>query len=268
MNKVYCCFPGGKHKALTMSYDDGRIYDRQLVEIFNRHGIKGTFHLNSGLFQSGYGKRVQPEEIAELYKGHEVACHTATHPTVARCPLPEVIEETLSDRRALERIVGYPVRGMSYPNGSYSAEIKQAMKNCGIEYSRTVGSTDSFALPEDLMEWRPTCHHNHNLMELGKQFTELHKKQYLYLMYVWGHSYEFGEGGGFQPMEEFCSMMGGRDDIWYCTNIEFVDAMKTFKSLQFAADNSFVHNPSAASAFISVNDAPAVEVKGGATILL
>ena len=24
MNKVYCCYPGGKHKALTMSYDDGR----------------------------------------------------------------------------------------------------------------------------------------------------------------------------------------------------------------------------------------------------
>ena len=24
MNKVYQCFPGGKHKALTMSYDDGR----------------------------------------------------------------------------------------------------------------------------------------------------------------------------------------------------------------------------------------------------
>ena len=34
MNKVYCCFPGGKHKALTMSYDDGRLEDRRLIEIF------------------------------------------------------------------------------------------------------------------------------------------------------------------------------------------------------------------------------------------
>ncbi len=58
MNKVYCCYPGGKHKALTMSYDDGRTQDRRLVDIFNQNGIKGTFHLNSGLFK--LGERVLP----------------------------------------------------------------------------------------------------------------------------------------------------------------------------------------------------------------
>ena len=36
MNKVYQCYPGGKFKALTMSYDDGRTFDRRLVDIFNR----------------------------------------------------------------------------------------------------------------------------------------------------------------------------------------------------------------------------------------
>ena len=65
MNRVYCCFPGGKHKALTMSYDDGRLEDRRLIEIFNRNGIRGTFHLNSGLWE-GDARRIQPEEIAEL----------------------------------------------------------------------------------------------------------------------------------------------------------------------------------------------------------
>ena len=27
---IYTCFPGGKHKVLTMSYDDGRLEDRRL----------------------------------------------------------------------------------------------------------------------------------------------------------------------------------------------------------------------------------------------
>ena len=45
MNRVYYCFPGGKHKALTLSYDDGRIQDRKLVEIFNRYGLRATFNL-------------------------------------------------------------------------------------------------------------------------------------------------------------------------------------------------------------------------------
>lgn len=41
-------YPNGLEKALTFSYDDGRVFDRKLVEIFNRYGVKGTFHLNSG----------------------------------------------------------------------------------------------------------------------------------------------------------------------------------------------------------------------------
>ena len=39
---IYTCFPGGKHKVLTMSYDDGKLEDRRLVSIFNKYGIKGT----------------------------------------------------------------------------------------------------------------------------------------------------------------------------------------------------------------------------------
>ena len=41
---IYTCFPSGKHKVLTMSYDDGKLEDRRLISIFNKYGIKGTFH--------------------------------------------------------------------------------------------------------------------------------------------------------------------------------------------------------------------------------
>ena len=202
MNRVYCCYPGGKHKALTMSYDDGRSYDRRLVEIFNKNGIKGTFHLNSGLFDRG--DRVMPEEISDLYAGHEVACHTVTHPTIARCPLPEVAQEVLEDRKFLEKYTGYPVRGLSYPNGSVTKDIENLLPSLGIRYSRVVGSSDSFGLPENPYRWQATCHHNYRLMELGEQFLGLFKKQYLYLMYVWGHSYEFNDKNNWDLMESFC----------------------------------------------------------------
>ena len=130
MNRVYACYPGGKHKALTMSYDDGRASDRRLVEIFNRYGIRGTFNLNSGLWERG--DRIDPSEVPELYRGHEVACHTVTHPTIERCPLPEAAEQVLQDRRGLEALTGYPVRGLAYPNGSLSEEIANMLPACGI----------------------------------------------------------------------------------------------------------------------------------------
>ena len=267
MNRVYYCFDGGKHKALTLSYDDGKLQDRRLAALFNQHGIKATFNLNSGIWDRD-DARIKPEEMPELYRGHEIACHTVTHPTIARCPLPEVAEEVLADRRALEAITGYPVRGLAYPNGSVSEEIEKLLPACGIRYARVVGSSDSFGLPENPYRWQATCHHNHNLLEIGDQFLGLFKRQYLYLMYVWGHCYEFDDRGNWDLIEAFCEKMGGHEDIWYCTNIEFWDCMDALHSLRFAADNSFVQNPGARDCWISVNDGTPVRIPGGETVRL
>lgn len=266
LKTIYTCFPGGKHKVLTMSYDDGRTYDRKLVSIFNKNGIKGTFHLNSGI-GSEYGGRIPLSEVKELYKGHEVSCHTYTHPTIARCPMDQVIQQVILDRRLLEEACGYPVRGMSYPNGSYTREIVDILPACGIEYCRVVGNTDSFDMPDDFLVWKSTCHHNHNLMENAKKFVEMKKTQYLYMMYVWGHSYEFSEeyGNNWELMEEFCEFIGGRDDIWYATNIEIVDYMNAAKNLKYTAAGDMVYNPSAKSVWISV-DGEIHEIHGGETV--
>ena len=254
LKTIYYCFPEGKHKALTMSYDDGQIHDRRLVDIFNKNGIKATFHLNAGLTDATYGKRIPHEEIAELYKGHEVAAHTYTHPTIERCPLDQVVQQVIEDRKILEKYCDYPVRGMSYPNGSFTDDIKKLLPACGIEYSRVVGNSENFAMPRDLYEWKSTCHHGHpKLMEFAKQFTELFKTQYLYLMYVWGHSFEFDRDDSWHIIEDFAEYMGGREDIWYATNIEIADYMNAARNLKFTADGSRCYNPSAITVWVSVD---------------
>lgn len=263
MPKIVVCFPEGKHKALTMSYDDGTTADRRLVSTFNRYGIKGTFHLNSGLF--GTGNRLTEQEAAVLYAGHEVSAHTLTHPTIARCPKEQIIHEVMEDRKGLERLVGYTVRGMSYPNGSFNQEIKQLLPALGIEYARVVQTTGGFAMPDDWYEWKPSCHHNDQLIERAKTFIELHKTQYLYLMYVWGHSYEFDNDDNWELIERYCELAGGRDDIWYATNMQIVDYMTTYNQLKFSAGLNFVFNPTAQSVWISV-DGRIVEVKGGSQV--
>ena len=260
MPTIYKCFPGGKHKVLTFSYDDGKLADRRLVALFNRYGLKATFHLNSGLMEQP--ERIPASEVKALYQGHEVAAHTLTHPTIARCPLSEVAKEILEDRRNLEAIVGYPVRGLSYPNGSYNQAIKELLPHLGIEYSRIVGSSKGFNMPEDLLAWEATCHHRDGLMNLGREFAALHKTQYLYMMYVWGHSVDFDNENNWDVIEEFCEFISKREDIWFATNIEIVDYLKAFKNLQFAASGQFVYNPSVIPVWISVNGR-VIEVKGG-----
>ncbi len=266
--KVYISFPQGKYKALTMSYDDGKIEDVRLLEIFNKYGIKGTFNLNYGIMltdQTGQKHpRIEKEQVKELYAGHEVATHTMTHPTIERCPLTKVATEIMEDRKGLERLTGGLVRGHAYPNGSYSEEIKLLFRQLGIAYARLVETDPSFALPADPMAWKATCHHNDpKLMEYAEFFVGFQKKQYLKLMYVWGHSYEFADRDNWQVIEEFCKYMGGRDDIWYATNIEIIDYMEAARGLKFSADSESVYNPGAMSVWLQINSDKCVEIPGG-----
>ena len=104
----------GKRMAVTLSFDDGW-YDERLVALLNKYGIKGTFHLNSVNL-----KKQNPNffnRISEIYAGHEVACHGATHPTFDNLPPEALYNEVYEDRRLLEEKTGYPVVGMSYPYG-------------------------------------------------------------------------------------------------------------------------------------------------------
>lgn len=242
LKNIYTCFPGGRHKVLTMSFDDGRLEDRRLVELFNRYGIRGTFNLNSGIREE---KRIPAAEWKDLYAGHEVACHTSLHPTISRCPLEQVARQVLEDRIALERAVGYPVRGLAYPNGSWTPEIAALLPALGIRYARVVGDSHDFGMPRDWMTWTATCHFQHGLAEDGERFAALYKTQYLYMMYVWGHSYELATEEDWAALEAFCARLGGREDIWYATNIEIVDYMEAAARLQWTAAGDAVYNPSA-----------------------
>ncbi|MBQ6416055.1 MAG: polysaccharide deacetylase family protein [Butyrivibrio sp.] len=266
---IYIQFPEGKHKVLTLSYDDGKIPDRRLLSILNEHGIKGTFNLNSGLennsFDQAYNERIPCSEYKELYKGHEVASHTVTHPTIARCPKEQMVLQVIEDRRALEKIMGYTVRGLAYPNGSYDDNVVEALKACGIRYGRTVTSTHGFAMPEDFLRWNPTCHHaDPELFELTDKFIDLHKTQYLYMFYLWGHSYEFERDDNWNIIEKFSKKIGNKSDIWYATNIEIVDYLDAVNRVQVSVDGDFAFNPSSMSVWLEV-DKKMVELKGGIT---
>lgn len=265
LKTIYICFPEGKNKVLTMSYDDGRKEDRRLVEIFNKYGIKGTFHLNSGIdWDNGL---IPLTDYTKLYKGHEIACHTYTHPNIERMPTEQVVAQVYEDRKTLETVTGYPVRGMSYPFGVYNEDIKNILKSLGIKYSRIVGDSENFSIPKDYYEWKPTCHHSHKLMELGEEFAAISYPFSMSMMYVWGHSYEFTSEEKWKVMEDFCKFISKRDDIWYATNIQIVDYIESAGRLQYAADSSFVYNPSIQAVWLSVED-KMVEIPGGCQVQL
>ncbi len=222
----------GKMKALTFSYDDGVVEDKRLAEIFDRYGMKCTFNLNSGLFTTRdnpgghwtYKKaevyRLPIEEMLDVYKNHEIAVHSSTHPHLEKLSREDCSKQISDDIAKLTDIFGVRPVGMAYPYGTYNDMVVEVLAEQGIRYSRTVASTNNFELQTDLLRFNPTCHHNAgNLMELAKRFVEMEtdKPQ---LFYLWGHSYEFDGEDNWEVIERFCEYMAGRDDIFYGNNTE------------------------------------------------
>ena len=265
MKTVYTCFPGGRNKALSFSYDDGNAADRKLVDLFNRQGLKGTFHLNSGTL--GRGENVSAAEVASLYAGHEVSSHTVTHPNLLHCPAEQTALQVLEDRRRLEDLVGYTVRGLSYPYGAWNREVASRLASLGVEYARLTETTGQFYMEEDWLAWRTTCHHRERLLDQARRFTDISSRHQLSWFTVWGHSYEFDREDNWNLIEECGGLLGGRTDTWYATVIEMVDYMKAARSLRVAAAADFAENPAGRPVWLAV-DGKTVEVPAGGSVRL
>ena len=275
---IYMRFPNGKAKALTLSYDDNVEQDIKFIDILNAHGLKCTFNLNSGGYteegtvypEGEVHRRLTKTRATELYggSGHEVAVHSVNHPFLEQLPASVAALEVLNDRLALEEQFGCIIRGMAYPYGTYSDELVEVLKNCGIVYSRTIKSTEKFDIPTDWLRLPATCHHNNpRLMELARSFVEAEYKRAPKLFYLWGHTYEFESNNNWKVIEEFAEYIGNRDDIWYATNIEIYEYIEDYKRLIYSANGKRVMNPTARSLYISTGKIT-YELRPGETITI
>lgn len=261
MKMLQMRFPGGRKKAVTLSYDDGVEQDQKLIEIMRRYGLKGTFNVNSGLCgkPAVVGRRLSMEDMVSLYPnaGMEVAVHSYTHPYLDLLPPALCAEEIRKDRAELEANFHTLIRGMAYPMGTYSEKTVQAAKMLGIAYARTTESTGGFGIPEEWLRLRPTCRHaDPRLMELARGFVEdripaCGKPQ---LFYLWGHSYEFDMQDNWSLIGEFAAAVGNREEIWYATNMEIYDCVEGFRNLQFSLAGDQVYNPSCKSVYLDDGD--------------
>lgn len=269
-----CRFPGNKRFAMTFSWDDGVVEDRRVVAFFNEHGLKGTFNLNAGTLRRD-GKpategRLDASEIAELYAGHEVAIHTYTHPWLQMLDASQIALEVLEDRKALEDLVGYPVRGMAYPFGAYSPKVIEVLKALGVVYSRSTQQSDPCFPPAEPLAWPATAHmFTENPLDVGQRFLKLlENPRSSGVYFVWGHSYEFDRPTNrWDELEKRFKPLAGHDCVWYCTNLELFDYEAARARMVIAANKKTAYNPSAVTITLNV-DGVIIDVPSGKTVSL
>ncbi len=279
----YLRFPEGKAKAVTLSYDDGCPEDLRFSDVITKAGFKCTFNLNCNALR----KNNFSDEIVRDYflnRGHEVAVHGAFHRANGTLRPIEGIREVLDCRLELEKRFDRIIRGMAYPdsgivrffNGASYDDIKSYLSQLDIAYCRTLGGDNkSFMLPTDWHAWMPTVHHaNPEVMDYVEAFVKLDLTEKAYisgrgprLFYMWGHSYEFERNNNWNLLDDICSRLGGREDIWYASNIEIYEYVNAYNSLIYSADGNVVYNPTLFDIWFDI-DGTLYKVLSGQTLKL
>ncbi len=257
-NELFFRFPGFKTKAVTLSYDDGYADDRKMVSVLNDYGIKCTFNINTGKVE-GNSAKVQFDEFEELYCGHEVACHTFTHPFLDFLDLGSIAYQIMKDREKLEEVMHRPVEGLAYPYGLDEIPgMIDCVRSCGIRYGRATNATHKFHLPTDYLRWNPTCHQGDpELFKLAEEFlmpddTEHPWRIRPQLFFIWGHSYEFGRSDTWNHLERICQTLGKKDNVWYATNGDIIDYISAFRALRRSVNSKYIYNPTNTDVYVSV----------------
>ncbi len=222
-------------KIVTFSFDDGVTQDERFIGILNKYRLKCTFNLNSELLGTpGYlivndkkidHNKIPVEKVKDIYRGHEVAAHTLTHPFLVDLDEDSVVYQVEEDRKNLSAVVGYDVNGFAYPGGGVNCNERIAgiIKNkTNVTFARTTVPTYNFDVQKDMYLFNPTIallKEKDKLLELTDEFLSMESDE-IQLFYIWGHSYELDVNDDWSFFEEFCKKISGKDDIHYCTNSE------------------------------------------------
>ncbi|MBR2029119.1 MAG: polysaccharide deacetylase family protein [Oscillospiraceae bacterium] len=264
-------YPYGKKKAFNITYDDGVTQDIRFVELLNRYGIKGTFNLNSQLMAeefewihpNGFAvKRLPVETVVELYKNHEVASHTLTHPYMHDMSEGEIMYQLGHDKYMLSQIFGREISGFAVPFSFYSDLIADCAQRLGFEYARKSDESLSYMPSCDWYHWKTGIFH---LNAQFKQFAEnfFAAEEELAFLQIVGHSYDLDAENMWGYMENLLCRIAGDDDILSMTNIEIVRYLKAMQSAEIS--DGYIRNNSDTELWFE-NDGKIISVRPYETV--
>ena len=181
-------------KIFLLSFDDGTIYDKQFVDLLNRHHIPCTFNLNSGLEEFVWefeGKPVRRQVLAdtvEQYRDHEIASHSLHHHLLTSLDEQTLRHEVGKDCENLRQIFGLEELGFGVPFtacGDREVELIAPY----VRYIRLSEFRQDFSLPDD--PYHIPIHGLYNQPDIYNRIYDFSRNDLPVSLFVMaGHSYE------------------------------------------------------------------------------
>jgi len=274
---VVKAYPGGKLKALTFSFDDGKKGEEVLVSKFNQYGMKATFNIVGSRADGGDTKySVQKENLASFYAGHELANHSYTHSHDKNNPytsIDQFEEELLKADAVIKEAIGESAVGYVYDNGYIPEDLKDQIANVfkenGYVYGRDNSYSESFKIPEVselpflVMTASISSYSYEKMSALADDYLALDSNE-MTLFSIWGHNHDFNEANGWDSSytlwNDFLAKLANKSDIWYATNKDVYSYIAAMDKLTFTDDA--IYNSSDINLWCLVGGNP-VEIPAG-----
>ncbi|MGI9666945.1 MAG: polysaccharide deacetylase family protein [Acidimicrobiia bacterium] len=235
---------------VTTSWDDGGTHDARLTEMLERHGVTGTLYWTVGSDRFPLPPKADRDAI--LGSSIEIGSHTMTHPDMRAIDAAALAREVTESKSSLEDLTGGAIPSFCYPFGYFDDRAAAAVKAAGYSLGRTTMGfqtdlgDDPFKMPVTLQLYPhgAKVHLAHALKErnfsgLGRWLTTYGRLSDLVslaeaavddvarsggVLHIWGHSWELEEYDLWNTLDEVLNVVGGRDDVTYCTNGDLVRA--------------------------------------------
>ena len=219
-------------KIVSLSFDDGTIYDLRFIELLNKYNIRATLNLNSELenFVWYFGdtpiERLKLNEVVEKYDGHEVCSHSLTHPYFSSLSKEEIIRQVKEDCENLSKIFNRDINAFAFPFHDQTEEHIQILKeNLNLNYIRYSYFEESY-LPKDRYHIPLNALYNdNNLYEKLEKFKNNDLDNSLFV--IAGHSYEFEVRNEWERIEELLKYLSSNKDIVVLPLIDAINVIFT-----------------------------------------
>ena len=213
-------------KIVSLSFDDGTIYDLRFIELLNKYNLKATLNLNSELneFIWYYGdkpiKRLNLKEVKELFSGHEVASHSLTHPYFHSLPRNEVIRQVKQDIENLSSIFETKIEGFAFPFCDQTEENIQTVKdNVELSYIR-YSHFNYNGIHKDRYHIHINALYDDELIYEKLENFKMSEDENLFV--IAGHSYEFEVKNDWDKIERLLKYLKSTDELIVLTLKEAV----------------------------------------------
>lgn len=234
-------FPNMKNRCVTFSFDVAHEKDMRIVSLLNKYGIKATLYLTDA---------VKLQKICELHKDCELSYNFANE----SCLNKENVRECIKEKKRLAEVCwNYTVKGTSVALRELDVDTKNSMKSCGMRYCRLSHPTMNCKVPDDFMEWNPSCNVKHAFEICDMFMYDYRNLPKAPLLHVWGKTSDLRSEEDWIKLEQIIGCLANKSAIWYATNTEVYEYISAQRNLLISEDEKSFYNPTNIDVWVRKN---------------